>query len=165
MKKLSGKIAVSILVLLVVAAVWLAAVLTLPTHAADPGIRTYTNKHMIRSMVTYPEVVFVEWPTGHVVNVTTGIPALAETFEANEMTDMAQHAESDFWTFTTPPLAGNKQWVMVVCDAAAADGAAETDLAKSGTLCYFYDAKTNCVTDAGFASIGDGVYTRPAPQE
>lgn len=163
MKKYTGKIIVigTILLLLVTAAL----LSPLLYAATSPGARTYTQPQMIRSMVTYPEVVFIEWPTGHVVNVTTGVPAVGEHFEDNEMTDMAQHAESDFWTFTTPPLAGNKKWVMVICDASAADTAVETDLAKDTTLCYFYNPKTNTLTEADLGSTGDGVFTRPAPDE
>lgn len=166
MKKYYGKIMIwSILVLLVTAALFVGYMTPLTIAATSPGARTYTRSFMIRSMVTYPEVVFIEWPTGNVVNYSTGVPAAGEHFEDNEMDDMAQHGESDFWTFTTPPLAGNKKWVMVIADASAADTAVETDLAKVGTLCYFYNPKNNTLTEADLGSSGDGIFTRPAPDE
>ena len=162
MKKYYGKITVAAIVLvLVFAAIWIAAVLVNPVKAAEK----YTNTFMFSTRnfsgtYTYPEVVFVEFPSGNVANKTTGVAAVAETWENNDTT-ATQHAESDFWTVTTPPLASNKEWVICICAAASAGGSVETDTME----CWFYSPAVNRVCDSSFPTTGGGIFTRPTPMQ
>lgn len=133
---------------------------SIPPLSAVADRYTYTNQVMFRSTYAYPEVVFVEYPTGDIADASTGISSAAETWEGNDIT-ATQHGESDFWTITTPPLPSNKEWVICICDAASVDGSVETDDMKI----YFYSPSVNRVVDSSFPSSGGGIYTRQAPMQ
>jgi len=160
MKKHFGKITVITILLLLATVATMVGYMATKANAAE----TYTNTYMFKNAgnfdYTYPEIVFVEWPSGNVADVVTGIASSSETWEDNDITP-TQHSESDFHTFTTPPLASNKEWVMCICNAASADGSVETDTMK----CFFYSPSTNRVTDGSIASTGGGIYTRPTPTQ
>ena len=159
MKTYKGKITVAAIILVI--AIGLVCYMAREARAAT----TYTNTFMFSTRnfsgtYTYPEVVFVEFPSGNVANKTTGVAAVAETWENNDTT-ATQHAESDFWTVTTPPLASNKEWVICICAAASAGGSVETDTME----CWFYSPAVNRVCDSSFPTTGGGIFTRPTPMQ
>ena len=150
MKKYYGKITVAAIVLLLVfAAIWIAAVLVNPARAATYPARTF----LFRGSYTNPYVILFDAANGNVVNYSTGEPGASETWEANDIA-ASQHAQSDFWTAALPTLDDTRRYILCIGDNASPT---ETDTVTA----FWYSPYTNMATDASMPTTQGRLVTGP----
>lgn len=140
MKKHFGKITLAFVLSLLFVSVCL---WTFVIHADAATVASHS--FIFHGSYTYPYVVLLDKMTGNIVDASTGVPAAAETWEANDIA-ATQHAESDFWVATIPALSTAYEYLIVIADAASAGAGVETD-----ALEYIggYSPEAKCVIDDG----------------
>jgi hypothetical protein len=162
MKKYRGKIITAVILVLVFAAIWIAAVLISPARADDTMYPA--SKLPFAVAFTNPYVVVIDFdPTsatcGMVFDKSTGIAADGETWEANALTvgaGIAQDDDSDIWVATLPTLPEKRRMVVVIADNASP---VETDLNVSGTIKLYFSPVTKQGWSTEFPSGRGMIYT------
>ena len=161
MKKYAGKIAIGLILVLVFAAIWIAAVLVNPARADTmyPAMKYPFAAGFTNPYVVLIDVDPVSATCGMVFDKSTGIAAAAETWEANALTvgaGIAQDDDSDIWVATLPTLPDDRRILIVMADNASP---AETDLNVSGTVKLYYSPYTKQAWSAEFPSGRGVIYT------